>query len=141
MVENGGKHPQGTSDLLYLPRRVGGRGLKLTKAAVRLYNNSDSTTELVRQFEEKARRTGRQSLIGDAQRFADELGMRLEIRCPDPSGTTEQGKVIEGRKIGVWTKKAGQSKRFEDTTEKKWQGKLMMVLWEDERLDGESFPG
>ena len=28
MVENGGKYPLGTSDLLYLPRRVGGRGLK-----------------------------------------------------------------------------------------------------------------
>ena len=49
MVENGGKHPLGTSDLLYLPRKVEGRGFKsieaenkLTKvkAAVRLYNNS-----------------------------------------------------------------------------------------------------
>ena len=55
--------------------------------------------ELVRQFEEKARRTGRHSLIGDAQRFAEELGMKLELRCPDPSGTTEQGEVTEGRKI------------------------------------------
>ena len=91
-------------------RRVGGRGLKsieaeykLTKfkAAVRLYNNSDPTMELFRQFEEKARRTGRHSLIEDAQRFAEELGMKLQLRCPDPSGTTEQGEVIEGRKIGV----------------------------------------
>ena len=148
MVENGGKHPLGTSDLLYLPRKVGGRGLKsieaeykLTKvkAAVRLYNNSDPTMQLVRQFEEKARRTGRHSLIGDAQRFAKELGMKLELRCPDPSCTTEQGEVIEGQKIGVWAKKAVQSKRFEDTKEKKWQGKLMTVCWEDEKLDGECF--
>ena len=124
MVENGGKHPLGTSDLLHLPRK----GLKsieaeykLTKvkAAVRLYNNSNPTMQLVRQFEEKARRTGRHSLIGDAQRFAEQLGMKLELRCPDPSGTTEQGEVIEGRKIGVWAKKAVQSKRFEDTKEKK----------------------
>ena len=130
MVENDGKHPLGTSDLLYLPRRVGGRGLKsieaeykLTKvkAAVRLCNNSDPTMELVRQFEEKTRRTGRHSLIGDAQRFAEELGMKLELRCPDPSGTTDQGEVIEGRKIRVWVKKAVQSKGFEDTKEKKWQ--------------------
>ena len=99
MVENGGKHPLGTSDLLYLPRKVGGRGLKSieaeyklakVKAAVRLYNNSDPTMQLVRQFEEKARRTGRHSLIGDAQRFAEELGMKLELRCPDPSGTRER---------------------------------------------------
>ena len=53
-MENGGKHPLGASDLLYLPRRVGGRGLKsieaeykLTKvkAAVRLYNNLDPIME------------------------------------------------------------------------------------------------
>ena len=102
MVENGGKHPLGTSDLLYLPRKVGGRGLKsieaeykLTKvkAAVRLYTNSDPTMQLVRQFEEKARRIGRHSLIGDVQRFADELRMKLELRCPDMSGTTEQGEA------------------------------------------------
>ena len=125
MVENGGKHPLGAGDLL--PRRVGDRGLKsikaeykLTevKAAVRLYNNLDPTMELVRQFEEKAQRTGRHSLIGDAQRFAGELGMKLELRYPDPSGTMEQGEVIEGRKIGVWANKAVQSKRFEDTKER-----------------------
>ena len=62
MVENGGKHALGI-----LPWRVGGKGLKsieaeykLTKVktAVRLCNNLDPTMELVRQFEEKARRTG-----------------------------------------------------------------------------------
>ena len=136
MVENGGKHPPGTSDLLYLPRKVAGRGLKsieaeykLTKvkAAVRLCNNSDPTMQLVRRFEEKARRTGRHSLIGDAQRFAEELGMKLELRCPDPSGTTEQGEVIGGRKIGVWAKKAVQSKRFEDTKERDLQISLMCL--------------
>ena len=135
-------------ELVTCSRKVGGRGLKsieaeykltMVKAAVRLYNNSDPTTQLVRQFEEKARRTGRHSLIGDAQRFAEELGMKLELRCQDPSGTTEQGEVIEGRKIGVWAKKAVQSKRFEDTKEKKWQGKLMTVRWEDEKLDGDCF--
>ena len=36
MVENGGKHPLGTSDLLYLPRRVGGRGLKSIEAEYKL---------------------------------------------------------------------------------------------------------
>ena len=36
MVENGGKHPLGTSELLYLPRRVGGRGLKSIEAEYKL---------------------------------------------------------------------------------------------------------
>ena len=39
----------------------------------------------------------------------------------------------------MWAKKAVQSKRFEDTKEKKSQGKLMTVLWEDEKHDGECF--
>ena len=39
----------------------------------------------------------------------------------------------------MWAKKAVQSKHFEDTKEKKWQGKLRTARWEDEKLDGECF--
>ena len=35
-VENGGKHPLGTSDFLYLPRRVGDRGPKSIEAEYKL---------------------------------------------------------------------------------------------------------
>ena len=62
--------------------------------------------ELVRRFEEKAERTGRRSLVKDAQKYAEELGMKLELRYPDPSGTTAENEKIEGHKIGVWTEKA-----------------------------------
>ena len=65
--------------------------------------------------------------------------MKQGLRCPDPSGTTEQDEVIRGRKIEVWVKKAVQSKRVEDTKEKKCQGKLMTVRREDEERDGECF--
>ena len=49
MVENGGKHPLGTSDFLSQGESIEAE-YKLTKvkAAVRLYNNSDPTMELVR---------------------------------------------------------------------------------------------
>ena len=54
MVENGAKHPLGSTELLYLPRntRPGGRGMKSLgaeykiikiKAAVHLYANPDPT--------------------------------------------------------------------------------------------------
>ena len=33
IVENGGKHPAGLSALLYLPRAVGGRGMKSVETA------------------------------------------------------------------------------------------------------------
>ena len=114
IVENDGKHPSASSDLLYLSRRLGGRGLKSIesekitkiKSATRLYANADPTMELVRRFEERAERTGRRSLVKDAQKYAEELGMKLELRYPDPSGTTAENEKIEGHKIGVWTRKA-----------------------------------
>ena len=61
MVENAAKHPLGWTELLYLPRRLGGRGLKSVeaeykatkiKAVINLYATRDSTIELVWQFEE-----------------------------------------------------------------------------------------
>ena len=96
-MENGGKHPSAFSDLLYLPRRSGGRGLKSNeseykitkiKSAMRLYTNADPTMRLVRQFEEKAERTGRHSLVKDALKYSEELRMKLELLNPHPSGTT-----------------------------------------------------
>ena len=52
MVENGAKHSLGSTELLYLPRRLGGIGLKSVeaeykatkiKAVINLYANRDST--------------------------------------------------------------------------------------------------
>ena len=148
IVENGGKHPSASSDLFYLSRRLGGQGLKSIeseykitkiKSATRLYANAYPTMELMRQFEEKAERTGRRSLVKDAQKYAEELGMKLELRYPDPSGTTAENEKIEGHKIGVWTRKALQNKHCEGVREQRWQGKLHTARWEDKDLNGESF--
>ena len=63
MVDNGAKRPQEFTELLYLPRSSGGRGLKSVeaeyeitkmKAAVNIYGNTDPTMELLREFKEKA---------------------------------------------------------------------------------------
>lgn len=65
--DNGGSHPATSIDLYYLPRKMGGRGLKsvetqykmtIVKTAIKLYTNRDSTMELVRQFDEKCERNG-----------------------------------------------------------------------------------
>ena len=94
--------------------------------------------ELVRRLEENAERTGRRSLVKDAQKYAEELGMKLELRYPDPSGTTAENEKIEGHKIGVW-RKALQNKHCEGVREQRWQGQLHTARWEDKDLDGESF--
>ena len=80
MVENGAKHLLGSTELLYLPKSIGRRGMKSfegkykitkIKAVAHLYANPDPTMGLLREFEEKAARTGRRSLVKDAQRYAE----------------------------------------------------------------------
>ena len=148
MVENGAKHPLGSTEVLYLPRRMEGRGLKSVeaeykatkiKAVINLYANRDSTIELVRQFEEKAVQTGRRSLIKDAQNYASELDLELVLRYPDPVGRTKEGEEIEKKKIGVWIKKALVKEHQKRTEEKKWQGKLAACRWLDEKSDLDCF--
>ena len=72
------------------------------KAAMRFYQNENPTIGLVRQFEEKAEKNGRRSLVRDAEMYAEELGMKLDLQHPLPSGSTDEGESIEGRKIGLW---------------------------------------
>ena len=78
MIENGAKHPLGSTKLIYLPRCIGGRGLKsieqeykliTIKAAVNLYRNQDLTMGLVREFEEKVAKLGRRTIIKDAENY------------------------------------------------------------------------
>ena len=89
IVEFGGKHSQGSTAILYMSRKCGGRGLRSVetaykdikiKAAMKLYYNHDPSMEAVRLFEEKSARGGRHSVIKEARRYAEELGLKLEYR-------------------------------------------------------------
>ncbi|XP_067029691.1 uncharacterized protein [Acropora muricata] len=95
IVEFGGKHPQGSTAILYMSRKCGGRGLRSIetiykeikiKAAMKLYYNPDPSMDAVRLFEEKSVRGGRHSAIKGARRYAEELG--LQTRVP---GTNKGG--------------------------------------------------
>ena len=74
IVEYGGNHPLGLVAQLYISRKNGGRGHRSVeveykstkiKAAVKLFENSDTTMSSVRKFEEKAAQTGCHSVIKD----------------------------------------------------------------------------
>ena len=93
MCESGGKHPLGLNATVYLPRALGGRGMrsveeeyKMTKikSAIKLYSNEDSTMRLVRAFEENAAHQGHQSLVKEARMFAEELAFTLDLSFPHP---------------------------------------------------------
>ena len=86
IVENGGSHPKGSTAILHMSRKLGGRGLKSVeneyentkiKAAVKLYCNADPTKAEVRSFEELAVQNGRHSIIKDAKKYAEELDLQL----------------------------------------------------------------
>ena len=71
MVENGGKHPARSSALLYLPRAVGGRGMKSVetaykvtkiKTALKIHGSTDPTVKLVKNWDENSASKGRHSV-------------------------------------------------------------------------------
>ena len=98
IVENGGNHPLGSVAQLYISRKNGGRDFRSVKAeckstkikaAVKLFENPDTTMSAVRKFEEKAVHTGCRSIIKDAGKYTSELHLTLTLQYPNPRATTE----------------------------------------------------
>ena len=94
-MENGSKHPEFNSTALPEQESKVGRGLQSVeevykatkvKAALKLYSNEDPTMNAVRQFEEHSTITGHQSLLKDAIKYADELGIAFKPTYPNPTG-------------------------------------------------------
>ena len=106
---------------MYLAREKGGCGLrsvereyKLTKfkAAMKLCQNMDPSMRKVQQFEERAVETGRTSLMKEAHKFAEELGMSLSLEYPQPSCwyVSDPETEIKGPKVKENFKKADMEK-------------------------------
>ncbi|XP_068737747.1 uncharacterized protein [Montipora capricornis] len=143
--ENGGKHPLSSTAVMYLPRHLGGRGLrsvereyKLTKikAAVKLYQNSDPTIRTVQMFEERAVEKGHSSLLTEAHKYAEELEISLSLRYPNPSITLARRPEVEveGMKIKELLKRAMIDKLQETIKAENWHGRLLTSRWKDEEL-------
>ena len=149
IVENGGKHPLGSTALLYLPRMLGGRGLKSVereykqtkiKAVVRLYRNEDPAMEVVRQFEERSEEKGRRSMVKDAKKYASEFGLKLSLVHPQPLITClMKDEEVPVKKIGVWLKTATAERDVEELKVEGWQGSLLSERWEDQEVGEECF--
>ena len=52
------------------------------KGAVRLYCNGDPAIQLVREFQERAEEMKRRSVVKEAFRLAEELGVELNLEQP-----------------------------------------------------------
>ncbi|PFX27420.1 hypothetical protein AWC38_SpisGene7907 [Stylophora pistillata] len=135
IVENGDNHPLGSTALVYLPRGLGGRGLKSVereykqakvKAAVRLYTNDDPAMEVVRRFEERSEEMGQQSVVKDAKRYASEFGLNLSLVHPEPLVTCLTNDLkVPVKKIGMWLKTAVKERDVEELKAEGWQGRLL----------------
>ena len=49
------------------------------KAAVKLYGNGDPAMAMVREFEGKAEVLGHSSLVKEAEKYAEEMGLQLQL--------------------------------------------------------------
>ena len=143
IFENGGNHPASLTSLLYLPREKGGRGLrsveheyKITKikSLLKLYQNPDQIVEAVREFEEHAMASGHQSLVKEAVKYAEELNITRQLDSLNPVCVTTEGKVVTAARAGNLLKQSQEKQFLEIAKDKKWQGKLFRIRWEDERL-------
>ena len=142
IVENGGNHPKGSTAILYMSRKLGGRGLKSVeneykntkiKAAVKLSCNADPTMAAVRSFEELAVQKGRHSIIKDAKKYAEELDLHLWLNFPNPVAVAD-GKEVEAKKVKQAIYKARQQETQSTVSEERWQGKLIKNRWDDEKV-------
>ena len=61
------------------------------KAAVKLYENNDPSKTTVREFEEGSLKGGHHSFVKDAQRFAEERKLHLQLDYPEPALIKEDG--------------------------------------------------
>ena len=57
------------------------RKFKVTKikAAVKLYRNGDPAMAMVREFDERAEELGHSSVVKEAARYAEEMGLQLQL--------------------------------------------------------------
>ena len=143
IVENGGKHPCGSTALLYLPREKGGRGLRSVeneyktikiKAAVNLYENPDPTMQIMLEFEERSAALGYQSLVKKATKYAEQIDLTIQINHPNPSCYDANGKLIPAGEVKVKIKKCLETQVCSLIRDQKWQGKLITKRWDDEDL-------
>ena len=143
IVENSGKHPGGSTSLLYLPREKGGRSLRAAeteykvtkiKAAVRLYENKDPAMEIVREFEERAELLGHSSLVKDAAKFAEDLGVNVHLNHPDPVCAISNGGTIPSYRVKEVLNECVEKTFEKEVRGQEWQGKLLTERKSDLQL-------
>ena len=131
IVENDGNHPPSLTSLLYISRGKRGRGMR----SVDMSKSSNQIVEAVREFEEHAVASGHQSLLKEAAKYAEELNITLQLDILNPVCVTTEGTVlVTTARAGSLLSNSQEMQFLEIAKDKKWQGKLFRIRWEDESL-------
>ena len=81
--------------------------------------------EMVREFEERAELLGHSSLVKDAAKFAEDLGVNLHLNHPDPAGAMSNGRTISSYRVKEVLKECVEEKMEKEVLGLEWQGKLL----------------
>ena len=148
MVANGAKHPLGSTDLLYLTRTLGRRGLKSIerehktikiKAAMNSYSNNESNYAPGEAVREEGGSYKAQIPDKGCWELCTTAGTTIRVAVPTTIWVTETGDVLDRKKISGWIKKVNQSRGCAEIESERWQGKSIAERWRDEDMDEECF--
>ena len=90
--------------------------------------------EMVREFEERAESLGHRSLVKDARKFAEDLGVNLHLKHPEPVCAVNSGEIIPSYRVKVVLKECVEEKLERELRGLEWQGKLLIERKSDSQL-------
>ena len=93
--------------------------------------------KMVQEFEEQAESKGYQSMMKEAGKYAEEYGLQLQLKHPDPVCVTEEGEIVPRDKLKTRLRKLRESRMEGVVEEQKWQGKLITARKENRDLNTE----
>ena len=90
--------------------------------------------EMVREFEERVELLGHSSLVKDAAKFAEDLGVNLHLNHPDSVGAMSNGGIIPSYRVKEVLKECVEKKFKKEARGLEWQGKLLTERKSDLQL-------
>ena len=95
------------------------------KAAVKMYRNGDPAMAMVREFEERAEKLGQSSLGKEAARYAEEMGLQLQLEYPNPTCIKHDSEEVNSAgKLRAELRRGLEHKTWEVVHEQIWQRKV-----------------
>ena len=78
--------------------------------------------------------SGHQLLVKEAAKYAEELNITLLLDILNSLCVTTEGKVVTAARAGNLLKRSQEMHFLEIAKDKKWQGKLFRIRWDDDSL-------